>query len=72
MELELVKGSFSRANLDNGFIILTHDVYEQTTTTLTTSLIEYIKDEGFKFCTVAECKFEFLQKYTLYDINIIN
>ncbi|KAI7890498.1 uncharacterized protein EV154DRAFT_465519 [Mucor mucedo] len=54
-EIEHVKGSFTKANLDNGFIILAHDVYEQTTTDLTKALIKYIKDEGFKFCTVAEC-----------------
>ncbi|KAI7905128.1 uncharacterized protein BX663DRAFT_559348 [Cokeromyces recurvatus] len=54
-EMENVRNSYSRKNLDEGFIVLSHDVYEQTTVELTKRLIAYTLDEGFKFCTVAEC-----------------
>lgn len=55
-EINNVRSSFTSANKNEGFIILAHDVYEQTTTEMTYALVEYIKQEGFKFCTVAECK----------------
>lgn len=64
-EMENVKASFDRNSLGDGFIILSHDVYEQTTGELTEALVKYIKAEGFKFCTVAECKL-----LILFDVHL--
>ncbi|KAI9485876.1 MAG: hypothetical protein EXX96DRAFT_613726 [Benjaminiella poitrasii] len=54
-EMNNVRHSYSKKNLGEGFIVLSHDVYEQTTVELTKELIAYTQAEGFKFCTVAEC-----------------
>ncbi|KAI8646881.1 hypothetical protein BD408DRAFT_399182 [Parasitella parasitica] len=54
-EMANVKNSFNSSNIDDGFITLSHDVYEQTTTELTSALIEYVKSQGFQFSTVADC-----------------
>lgn len=62
-----VKESFTRSDLDNGFIILSHDVYEQTTGELTEALVKYVREQGFKFCTVAECKSD--HPFLMYTFN---
>ncbi|CEP18204.1 hypothetical protein [Parasitella parasitica] len=54
-EMANVKNSFNSSNIDEGFITLSHDVYEQTTTELTSALIDYVKSQGFEFSTVADC-----------------
>lgn len=54
-ERENVRDSYDRTKIDRGFIVLSHDVYQQTTTELARELIQYTKAEGFKFATVAEC-----------------
>ncbi|KAG2210780.1 hypothetical protein INT46_006850 [Mucor plumbeus] len=54
-EMANVKNSFNSSTIDEGFITLSHDVYEQTTTELTSALIEYTKSQNFQFATVADC-----------------
>ncbi|GAN07630.1 chitin deacetylase [Mucor ambiguus] len=54
-EMANVKNSFNSSSSDEGYITLSHDVYEQTTTELTEALIEYTKSQGFEFATVADC-----------------
>lgn len=40
---------------DEGYIILTHDVYDQTTTELAAAIIDYVHEKGLQFATVADC-----------------
>ncbi|CAO0798184.1 unnamed protein product [Mucor circinelloides] len=54
-EMANVKNSFNASTSDEGYITLSHDVYEQTTTELTSALIDYVKSQNFEFSTVAEC-----------------
>ncbi|KAL7313642.1 hypothetical protein PS15m_007364 [Mucor circinelloides] len=54
-EMANVKNSFNASTSDEGYITLSHDVYEQTTTELTSALIDYVKSQKFEFATVAEC-----------------
>ncbi|KAI8978921.1 hypothetical protein BDB01DRAFT_746090 [Pilobolus umbonatus] len=52
-EMDRLKKSITSSS--KGYIVLAHDIYEQTSTELTIKMIEYIRSKGLKFCTVAEC-----------------
>lgn len=54
-ERQNIRSSYDRTKVDKGYIVLSHDVYDQTATELAKELIQYTKAEGFKFATVAEC-----------------
>ncbi|OAD71576.1 carbohydrate esterase family 4 protein [Phycomyces blakesleeanus NRRL 1555(-)] len=59
---EMKSVSVGMEGSSHGYIALTHDVYKQTVEELAISLINWARDKGFKFCTVAECKFLLLDK----------
>ncbi|KAI8970221.1 hypothetical protein BDF20DRAFT_916063 [Mycotypha africana] len=55
IESEMANIEESVSSLDEGYIVLAHDVFEQTTGELTREMVRYFKGRGFKFATVAEC-----------------
>lgn len=40
---------------DHGHIALQHEVFKQTVDELVPKIVEYVKEKGYKFVTVAEC-----------------
>ncbi|KAH8550643.1 hypothetical protein BGW37DRAFT_497831 [Umbelopsis sp. PMI_123] len=54
-EMKNYKNELGPVTGQNGGIALEHDVYNQTVDELTDAAIKYVKDQGYKFATVAEC-----------------
>lgn len=52
---DIFKSEMDRTSKQSGRIVIAHDIHEQTVTSLTPYMLQYLKDNGWRGVTVGEC-----------------
>jgi hypothetical protein len=53
--MDVFSSALSAGSEGSSFLVLAHDVHEQTATALTPFMLEKIKQKGYRAVTVGEC-----------------